>query len=59
MIISEVSKYNDQSGNVVTNMVRAVIDGEVIFVAVDLSDTKYAEIQRQVEAGNLTIQDAN
>lgn len=59
MIISEVSKYNDQSGNVVPNMVRAVIDGEVIFVAVDLSDTKYSEIQRQVEAGNLTIQDAN
>lgn len=59
MIISEVSKYNDQSGNVVPNMVRAVIDGEVIFVAVDLSDKKYAEIQRQVEAGNLTIQDAN
>jgi hypothetical protein len=59
MIISEVSKYNDPSGNVVPNMVRAVIDGEVIFVAVDPSDTKYAEILRQVEAGELTIADAD
>ena len=59
MIISEVSKYNDQSGNVVPNMVRAVIDGEVIFVAVDPSDGKYAEIMRQVEAGTLTIADAD
>ena len=58
MIISEVSKYNDPSGNVVSNMVRAIIDGEVIFVAVDPSDTKYAEILRQVEAGTLTIQEA-
>lgn len=59
MIISEVSKYNDLSGNAVENMVRAVIDGTTMFVAVDPADNYYAEIMRQVAAGDLTIADAD
>jgi len=38
--------------------VKAVIDGETLFVPLDLSNRHYAEIMRQVEAGTLTIQEA-
>ena len=38
--------------------VKATIDGEVIFVPLDPDNRHYAEIMRQVEAGTLTIQDA-
>ena len=36
----------------------AVIDGKELFVPLDPSNRHYAEIMRQVEAGTLTIQDA-
>lgn len=38
--------------------VKATIDGEVIFVPLDPANRHYAEIMRQVEAGELTIQEA-
>ena len=39
--------------------IRATIDGQELFVPLDPANRHYAEIMRQVEAGTLTIQDAN
>ena len=39
--------------------IAAVIDGERICVPLDPSNRHYAEIMRQVEAGELTIQEAD
>jgi len=38
--------------------IRATIDGQELFVPLDPSNRHYAEIMRQVEAGELTIQEA-
>lgn len=38
--------------------IRAIIDGQELFVPIDLNNRHYAEIMRQVEAGTLTIQEA-
>jgi len=40
-------------------LVRATIDGQQLSVPLDPSNRHYAEIMRQVEAGELTIQDAD
>ncbi len=37
----------------------AVIDGQELFVPLDLANRHYAEIMRQVEAGTLTIAEAD
>ena len=39
--------------------IRATIDGQEMFVSLDPSNRHYAEIMRQVDAGTLTIQDAD
>ena len=39
--------------------IRATIDGQKIFVPLDPANRHYAEIMRQVEAGELTIQEAD
>ena len=39
--------------------VKIVVDGETMFVPLDLTNRHYAEILRQVEAGTLTIEDAD
>ena len=39
--------------------IRATIDGQELFVPLDLANRHYAEILRQVAAGTLTIQDAD
>lgn len=38
--------------------IKCTIDGVEMFVPIDLENTDYAEIMRQVEAGELTIQPA-
>ncbi len=40
-------------------MVQATIDGVEMFVPLDPANRHYAEILRQVEAGELTIADAD
>lgn len=40
-------------------MITAVINGETLDVPLDPDNIHYAEIQRQVEAGDLTIEDAD
>ena len=39
--------------------VSVVIDGETLSVPLDPANRHYAEIMRQVDAGTLTIQDAD
>jgi hypothetical protein len=39
--------------------IQATIDGQELFVPLDLANRHYAEIMRQVEAGTLTIAEAD
>ena len=39
--------------------IKATIDGVEMYVPLEPANTHYAEIMRQVEAGDLTIQDAD
>ena len=41
-----------------SDVVKATIDGEEMFVPLDPDNIHYAEIQKQVKEGNLTIKDA-
>jgi len=40
-------------------LIKCVIDGELMTVPLDENNRHYAEIQRQVKAGTLTIADAD
>jgi hypothetical protein len=40
-------------------LIRATIDGDLLYVPLDEANRHYAEILRQVEAKTLTIQDAD
>ena len=57
MTITSAQYYVDYDGQNVG--VNAVIDGETLLVPLDPANRHYAEIMRQVEAGELTIQDAD
>ena len=46
----------DEDSNV---SIIATIDGQVLGVPIDPENTHYAEIMRQVDAGELTIADAD
>jgi len=48
--------YNDLEGNQAG--INATIDGTEMSVPLDPANRHYAEIMRQVDAGELTIQDA-
>jgi len=56
MIISSAQYIEDNSGNNVG--ISAVIDSDNVNVPLDPANRHYAEIMRQVEAGELTIADA-
>jgi len=51
------AQYNYINGQ--NASIEAVIDGKTISVPLDPANRHYAEIMRQVEAGTLTIQDAD
>lgn len=55
--ITNAQYYNDLDGN--QSGVKATIDGTEMFVPLDPDNRHYAEILRQVKAGELTIQDAD
>jgi hypothetical protein len=55
MIIIANAKYADQE----TTSIFCEIDGTECFVPTDPANTDYAEIMRQVNAGTLTIEDAD
>ena len=58
MIITNV-KYTVDIGAVVTTGVNATIDGVKWSVPLDTANRHYAEIMRQVDAGELTIEPAD
>jgi hypothetical protein len=51
------AQYNAPDGSNVS--ITAVIDGITMSVPLDPANRHYAEIMRQVEAGELTIQEAD
>ena len=52
----DVADTLEGQGNI---RIRAAIDGQEVFVPLDPANRHYAEIMRQVDAGTLTIQDAD
>ena len=57
MIIINAQYYNDLAGNQVG--IKATIDGTEMSIPLDPANRHYAEILRQVAAGELTIADAD
>ena len=56
MNITSAQYEADEDGNNLN--VKATIDGQVMFVPLDPANRHYAEILKQVEAGTLTVADA-
>ena len=56
MNITTAQYTADMYGN--NSSVKATIDGQELFVPLDPANRHYAEILKQVEAGTLTIADA-
>ena len=52
------AQYISDSLSGPNSSIRATIDGTEMFVPLDPSNRHYSEIMRQVEAGNLVIQEA-
>lgn len=59
MNIAYVKKYIDKITGEESGFLIAEIDGDVITVPKSINNRHYAEIMRQVQAGELTIQDAD
>ena len=58
MNITSAQYKNDTLTGKENAYIEAVIDGETMSVPLDLANRHYAEIMRQVDAGELTIADA-
>lgn len=57
MNITSAQYQNDKSGNI--DNIRTTIDGTEMYVPTEPANRHYAEIMRQVEAGELTIEEAD
>lgn len=57
MNITSAQYYNDMNDN--QSGIKATIDGTEMSVPLDPANRHYAEIMRQVDAGELTIADAD
>jgi hypothetical protein len=57
MNITTAQYQADIDGN--NSVIKATIDGQEMFVPLDPANRHYAEILKQVEAGTLTIQEAD
>ena len=57
--ITSAQYQNDTLSNATNVNIKATIDGTEMFVPLDPANRHYAEIMRQVEAGDLTIADAD
>ena len=58
MTITNAQYQADTFESQTNTMIRATIDGQELFVPLDPANRHYAEIMRQVAAGELTIQEA-
>ena len=59
MDIMNITSVQYQAFEGENQSIRAVIDGKSIVVPLDPANRHYAEIMRQVDAGELTIQEAD
>ena len=59
MNITSAQYIDDITGSGQHVSIKATIDGEEVTVPLDTGNRHYDEIQRQVAAGTLTIQDAD
>jgi len=59
MKIESPQYQNDPLTGQENHCIKATIDGMTAFIPIDLDNTDYAEIMRQVNAGELTIADAD
>ena len=57
MNITNAKYVEDAQGEKIN--VKATIDGTEMYVCIDLLNRHYVEIMRQVDAGELTIEDAD
>lgn len=57
MNITSAKYQNNMDGKAVC--IHAVVDGVIMFVPIAEDNVDFAEIQRQVAAGTLTIEDAD
>ena len=57
MIITN-AKYNKDQENI-NSSINCVINGQAMSVPLDPANRHYAEILKQVEAGTLTVEDAD
>jgi len=57
MTITNAKYVEDRDGNTIN--VKATIDGVEMYVSIDPSNRHYDEIMRQVDAGELTIAEAD
>ena len=57
MNITTAQYIADEDGN--SSTIQATIDGQEMFVPLDPANRHYAEILKQVEAGTLTVADAD
>tara|TARA_R110002020_G_scaffold109970_2_gene254285 strand:- start:10 stop:198 length:189 start_codon:yes stop_codon:yes gene_type:complete len=53
------AKYNKDSGTNKNCSINCVADGQTVSVPLDPANRHYAEILRQVDAGTITIEDAD
>ena len=58
MNITSAQNHNNTETNKLEN-IKATIDGVEMFVPIDSANRHYIEIMRQVDAGELTIADAD
>ena len=58
MNITSAQNHNSPTTGELTS-IKATIDGTEMFVPLDPANRHYAEIMRQVDAGELTIADAD
>ena len=59
MDITSAQFLNNPITNEANSLIKAIIDGKAMFVPLDPANRHYAEIMRQVDAGTLTIADAD
>jgi hypothetical protein len=59
MNITSAQYLNNPITNEGNSLITAIIDGTEMFVPIDPANRHYAEIMRQVDAGTLTIADAD
>ena len=57
MIITDAQYISLHEG--INASIKATIDGQVMFIPINSENRHYAEIMRQVDAGELTIADAD